>query len=214
MLQGPLYPQWWGSVPISSIFNLFVGGPWLDSSIILCQAKYWHVPHLVVIQKHRGSLAQTVSRVQISTMCVKDDLMVAGGFQGELICKVYNMNAFSLEGFDSWTLYSDNSFLFSVSESPWGGLLHENDRWCECHYQCSGNLWDFQVRTVSCIITMILNSILALSNQCFCSGSTHFMTANNDSHVRTFDTEKFALVNRLTFPWSVNVSTPLISFWL
>ncbi|XP_073286713.1 uncharacterized WD repeat-containing protein C2A9.03-like isoform X1 [Primulina huaijiensis] len=30
---------------------------------------------------------QTVTRVQISTMTVKDNLMVAGGFQGELICK-------------------------------------------------------------------------------------------------------------------------------
>uniref|UniRef100_A0A5B7BMK4 Uncharacterized protein n=1 Tax=Davidia involucrata TaxID=16924 RepID=A0A5B7BMK4_DAVIN len=34
-----------------------------------------------------GSLGQTLSRVQISTMAVKDNLMVAGGFQGELICK-------------------------------------------------------------------------------------------------------------------------------
>ncbi|RDX73107.1 hypothetical protein CR513_47326, partial [Mucuna pruriens] len=37
--------------------------------------------------KHPGSLAQPVSRVQISTMTVKENLMVAGGFQGELICK-------------------------------------------------------------------------------------------------------------------------------
>jgi hypothetical protein len=29
-----------------------------------------------------------LSRVQISTMAVKGNLMVAGGFQGELICKV------------------------------------------------------------------------------------------------------------------------------
>ncbi|KAJ0975089.1 hypothetical protein J5N97_017054 [Dioscorea zingiberensis] len=38
-------------------------------------------------QKHRGSSTRTLSRVQISTMVVKDDLFVAGGFQGELICK-------------------------------------------------------------------------------------------------------------------------------
>ncbi|KAL2638093.1 hypothetical protein AAZV13_06G096100 [Glycine max] len=36
---------------------------------------------------HPGFLAQPVSRVQISTMTVKENLMVAGGFQGELICK-------------------------------------------------------------------------------------------------------------------------------
>ncbi|MED6204083.1 hypothetical protein PIB30_005810 [Stylosanthes scabra] len=34
-----------------------------------------------------GLLAQPVSRVQISTMAVKENLMVAGGFHGELICK-------------------------------------------------------------------------------------------------------------------------------
>lgn len=37
-----------------------------------------------------GSMSQTVSRVQISTMAVKDNLMAAGGFQGELICKYLN----------------------------------------------------------------------------------------------------------------------------
>ncbi|KAH1110792.1 hypothetical protein GLYMA_04G104200v4 [Glycine max] len=37
--------------------------------------------------KRPGFLAQPVSRVQISTMTVKENLMVAGGFQGELICK-------------------------------------------------------------------------------------------------------------------------------
>lgn len=33
---------------------------------------------------------QPLYRVQISTMAVKDNLLVAGGFQGELICKVAN----------------------------------------------------------------------------------------------------------------------------
>nr|GMD55621.1 uncharacterized WD repeat-containing protein C2A9.03-like isoform X1 [Ipomoea batatas] len=45
---------------------------------------------LVPTQKTRGSLGQTLSRVQISTMAVKNNLMVAGGFQGELICKYLN----------------------------------------------------------------------------------------------------------------------------
>jgi hypothetical protein len=44
---------------------------------------------IVPSMKQHGSLSQSVSRVQISTMAVKDDLIVAGGFQGELICKVY-----------------------------------------------------------------------------------------------------------------------------
>eukprot|EP00262_Sarcandra_glabra_P013641 TRINITY_DN382_c0_g1_i8.p1 TRINITY_DN382_c0_g1~~TRINITY_DN382_c0_g1_i8.p1 ORF type:complete len:300 (-),score=28.64 TRINITY_DN382_c0_g1_i8:550-1449(-) len=46
--------------------------------------------HIVPTLKSRGSLAQPVSRVQISTIVVKDNLMVAGGFQGELVCKYLN----------------------------------------------------------------------------------------------------------------------------
>ncbi|ANM60160.1 Transducin/WD40 repeat-like superfamily protein [Arabidopsis thaliana] len=45
---------------------------------------------IVPSMKQHGSLSQSVSRVQISTMAVKDDLIVAGGFQGELICKKIN----------------------------------------------------------------------------------------------------------------------------
>ncbi|EPS62893.1 hypothetical protein M569_11889 [Genlisea aurea] len=37
-----------------------------------------------------GSSAQSVSRVQISCFSLKDNLIVAGGFQGEIICKYIN----------------------------------------------------------------------------------------------------------------------------
>ncbi|KAG7024635.1 SPBC2A9.03 [Cucurbita argyrosperma subsp. argyrosperma] len=37
-----------------------------------------------------GLMSQPLSRVQISTMAVKENLIVAGGFQGELICKYLN----------------------------------------------------------------------------------------------------------------------------
>jgi hypothetical protein len=40
------------------------------------------------LQKHAGSLLEGFSQTQVSTMAVKDNLLVAGGFQGELICKV------------------------------------------------------------------------------------------------------------------------------
>ncbi|KAL2503812.1 Transducin/WD40 repeat-like superfamily protein [Abeliophyllum distichum] len=45
---------------------------------------------IVPTLKYPGCLAQPLSRVQISTMTVNDNLMVAGGFQGELICKYIN----------------------------------------------------------------------------------------------------------------------------
>jgi len=44
------------------------------------------VQTLPAVQNVKG--ARPLSRVQISTMAVKDNLIVAGGFQGELICKV------------------------------------------------------------------------------------------------------------------------------
>lgn len=40
-----------------------------------------------VVPKQKGHGAQTLSRVQISAMALKNNLMVAGGFRGELICK-------------------------------------------------------------------------------------------------------------------------------
>uniref|UniRef100_A0A7N0UN76 Transducin/WD40 repeat-like superfamily protein n=1 Tax=Kalanchoe fedtschenkoi TaxID=63787 RepID=A0A7N0UN76_KALFE len=42
---------------------------------------------IVPPQKNTGALVQPLSRVQISTMKLMDNLMVAGGFNGELICK-------------------------------------------------------------------------------------------------------------------------------
>ncbi|GKB36345.1 uncharacterized WD repeat-containing protein-like protein isoform X4 [Tanacetum coccineum] len=42
------------------------------------------------MQKYPGSFSRSLSRVQVSTMAVKDDLIVAVGFYGELICKYLN----------------------------------------------------------------------------------------------------------------------------
>ncbi|TYJ35526.1 hypothetical protein E1A91_A05G243000v1 [Gossypium mustelinum] len=46
----------------------------------------------IVPNLHPELLSQQLSRVQISTMVVKENLMVAGGFQGELICKYLNQS--------------------------------------------------------------------------------------------------------------------------
>ncbi|KAK8959175.1 hypothetical protein KSP40_PGU016015 [Platanthera guangdongensis] len=44
--------------------------------------------HVAPKERHPGSLLEGFSRTQISTLAVKDNLLVAGGFQGELTCKV------------------------------------------------------------------------------------------------------------------------------
>jgi len=41
-----------------------------------------------LIQKHAGSLLEGFTQTQISTIAVKDNFLVAGGFHGELTCKV------------------------------------------------------------------------------------------------------------------------------
>lgn len=42
----------------------------------------------LVMQKHAGSLLEGFTQTQISTLAVKENFLVAGGFQGELTCKV------------------------------------------------------------------------------------------------------------------------------
>ncbi|KAK2641664.1 hypothetical protein Ddye_023427 [Dipteronia dyeriana] len=43
--------------------------------------------HVAPNEKYAGSLLEGFTQTQISTLAVKDNFMVAGGFQGELICK-------------------------------------------------------------------------------------------------------------------------------
>lgn len=108
---------------------------------------------VVPSEKHPGSSAQPLSRVQISTMSVKDNLVVAGGFRGELICKRLDQPGVS--------------FCTKVS--------HDENA--------------------------ITNAVEIYRNA---SGSTRLMTANNDCIIREFDTEKFTVLSRFSFPWSIN----------
>ncbi|KAK4386860.1 putative WD repeat-containing protein C2A9.03 [Sesamum angolense] len=43
--------------------------------------------HVAPCEKHPGSLLEGFTQTQVSTLAVKDKLLVAGGFHGELICK-------------------------------------------------------------------------------------------------------------------------------
>ena len=54
-----------------------------------------HLTSNICNQKHKGSLLEGFTQTQISTLAVKDKLMVAGGFQGELVCKVCHYLAFA-----------------------------------------------------------------------------------------------------------------------
>jgi hypothetical protein len=42
----------------------------------------------VQLQKHQGNFSEGFSRTQVSALAVKNNLLVTGGFRGEIICKV------------------------------------------------------------------------------------------------------------------------------
>uniref|UniRef100_A0A0D6QZE0 Uncharacterized protein n=1 Tax=Araucaria cunninghamii TaxID=56994 RepID=A0A0D6QZE0_ARACU len=109
--------------------------------------------HVAPSQKHTGSASQCLTRVQISTMSVKHNLVVAGGFQGELICK-----------------YLDKPGVAYCTK-----IAHDENA--------------------------ITNAVEIYESA---SGSTRLMTANNDSILRVFDAQNFSVLERFSFPWSIN----------
>ncbi|KAJ6826069.1 putative WD repeat-containing protein-like isoform X1 [Iris pallida] len=105
---------------------------------------------IVPIQK---SFAQPLSRVQISTMSVRENFMVAGGFQGELVCKYLNQPGVAY----CTKVTNDDNAITNAVDSFWSS-----------------------------------------------NGSLRVIAANNDCYVRIFDGNTFALLNRLSYSWSVN----------
>ncbi|XP_072993803.1 uncharacterized WD repeat-containing protein C2A9.03-like isoform X1 [Typha latifolia] len=67
--------------------------------------------HVAPHEKHPGSLLEGFSQTQVSTLAVKDKLLVAGGFQGELICKYLDREGIS---FCCRTTYDDNAITNAV----------------------------------------------------------------------------------------------------
>ncbi|XP_034678949.1 uncharacterized WD repeat-containing protein C2A9.03-like isoform X8 [Vitis riparia] len=66
--------------------------------------------HVAPCEKHPGSLLEGFTQTQVSTLAVKDKLLVAGGFQGELICK-------------HTSLSPDGKLLIIVGDNPNGMLV-------------------------------------------------------------------------------------------
>lgn len=66
---------------------------------------------IVPSEVYPGNLEHGLQRVQISTMAVKDNLLVAGGFQGELICKFLDRSDVS---YCSMLTYDENGITNAV----------------------------------------------------------------------------------------------------
>ncbi|KAE8733136.1 Detected protein of confused Function [Hibiscus syriacus] len=114
-------------------------------------------------------------------MTVKENLMVAGGFQGELICKVCVC----------WFDRCLSIYLRFAS--------------C-CVFFCM--LWQYLNQpgvTFSSKLTTDDNAITnAVDVYCCPSGAKRIMAANNDAQIRIFDAETFSSLNNFVFDWSVN----------
>ncbi|MCD7459106.1 hypothetical protein HAX54_040106 [Datura stramonium] len=78
--------------------------------------------HVAPCEKHPGSLLEGFTQTQVSTLTVKDKLLVAGGFQGELICKYLDRPGVC---FCSRTTYDDNAITNAVEiYNTASGALH------------------------------------------------------------------------------------------
>ncbi|PKI36617.1 hypothetical protein CRG98_042990 [Punica granatum] len=67
--------------------------------------------HVAPCEKHPGSLLEGFAQTQVSTLAVRDKFLIAGGFQGELICKHLDRPGVS---FCSRTTYDDNAITNAV----------------------------------------------------------------------------------------------------
>ncbi|XP_054807079.1 uncharacterized WD repeat-containing protein C2A9.03-like [Prosopis cineraria] len=67
--------------------------------------------HVAPAEKHAGSLLEGFSQTQISTLAVKGNFLVAGGFQGELTCKRLDEKGVS---FCTRTTYDDNAITNAI----------------------------------------------------------------------------------------------------
>ncbi|BAU01138.1 uncharacterized protein HKW66_Vig0152820 [Vigna angularis] len=67
--------------------------------------------HVAPTERHVGNLLEGFSQTQISTLAVKDKLLVAGGFQGELTCKRLDQKGVS---FCTRTTHDDNAITNAI----------------------------------------------------------------------------------------------------
>lgn len=67
--------------------------------------------HVAPTERYAGNLMEGFSQTQISTLAVKDNLLVAGGFQGELTCKHLDKKGVS---FCTRTTHDENSITNSI----------------------------------------------------------------------------------------------------
>ncbi|CAF2079280.1 unnamed protein product [Brassica napus] len=130
---------------------------WRNSRSIKSTILHFQLRNLVwATSKHDGvlDLLEGFTQTQVSTFAVKDDFLVAGGFQGELICKHLDRPGVS---FCSRTTYDDNAITNAIEiyNKPSGAL----------HFTASNN--DSGVRDFDMERYQLVNHFsFSLASQC------------------------------------------------
>ncbi|XP_044959734.1 uncharacterized WD repeat-containing protein C2A9.03-like [Hordeum vulgare subsp. vulgare] len=77
--------------------------------------------HVAPCEKHEGNFYEGFCRTQVSTLAVKNNLLVAGGFHGELICKFLDRQGIS---YCSKSTHDDNGITncLEIFEKPSGSV--------------------------------------------------------------------------------------------
>lgn len=90
--------------------------------------KQQFLANFVQVQRNPWVYQQGLGRVQISTMCVKQNLLVAGGFQGEMVCKVSFIGALHQQ-FESWIVSISCFCQVRVTVYYWVSFEPKNDHY-------------------------------------------------------------------------------------
>ncbi|RDY13513.1 hypothetical protein CR513_01554, partial [Mucuna pruriens] len=139
--------------------------------------------HVAPAEKHPESLLEGFTHTQVSTLAVKEKLLVAGGFQVTLP-DAANLSLIGIVlGFRTNNRYQDFITFFVT------GMQHLDRPGVSF---CTRTTYDDNA---------ITNAIEIYACP---SGAVHFTVSNNDSGVRDFDMEKFQLSKHFRFPWPVN----------
>ncbi|KAI0503966.1 hypothetical protein KFK09_014913 [Dendrobium nobile] len=152
--------------------------------------------HVAPCEKHPGSLLEGFSQTQVSTLAVKDKLLIAGGFQGELICKHTALSpngklivivGDSAEGLllDAQTgktiqdLHGHVDYSFASAWHPDGSMFATGNQDKTCR------LWD--VRNLSSSVAVFRGNLGAIRSIRFSSDGRFMAIAEPADFVHIFD---------------------------
>ncbi|KAF9600605.1 hypothetical protein IFM89_011134 [Coptis chinensis] len=122
----------------------------------------------VVDKKHPGSMLEGFTQTQISTLAVKNNLLVAGGFQGEVTCKVVA------------SLVGHLDYSFATAWHPNGHIL------ATCNQDKTCRVWD--TRYLASPVAVLKGNLGAIRSIRFSSDGKFMAVAEPADFVHIYNT--------------------------